>query len=254
MTGHTKEGCFRLVGYLDWWTNGHKKGTKNSGPEKGKASIARSTKENADTTDQKNLTGFGGMTTMLVYSEEDDGLLSMNTVTGGERPYVLKTPSYLPDNRYFLNDSKRTLEDSEMLKNTSFIYFIKESFKNCKRGSIIGGVANIAQNLSMKRELSWIFDCGAIDTMTYDLSDFATSTKPKKSYIDTTNEEKMIVKNGGTIEISPTLKLSNCLYDIRTGAIIGRGTKIKGLYYVDEVTLNGAVMLSHGTAEREAWL
>nr|GEX08545.1 putative ribonuclease H-like domain-containing protein [Tanacetum cinerariifolium] len=61
MTGHTKEGCFRLVGYPDWWTNGHKKGTKNSGPEKGKASIAGSTKENSDTTNQKNLTGFGGM-------------------------------------------------------------------------------------------------------------------------------------------------------------------------------------------------
>ncbi|KAJ0520490.1 putative RNA-directed DNA polymerase [Helianthus annuus] len=42
--------------------------------------------------------------------------------------------------------------------------------------------------------------------------------------------------------------------DIRTGAIIGRGTERQGLYYVDEVTQNGAVMLSHGTTEREAWL
>ncbi|GKD38224.1 hypothetical protein Tco_1258431 [Tanacetum coccineum] len=99
---------------------------------------------------------------------------------------------------------------------------------------------------------SWIFDYGATDTMTYDLLDFATSTKPTKSYIDTANGEKIIVKNGGTIEISPTLKLSNCLYDIRMGAIIGRGTEIKGLYYMDEVTQNGAVMLSYGTAEREA--
>nr|GEU35840.1 putative ribonuclease H-like domain-containing protein [Tanacetum cinerariifolium] len=185
-----------------------------------------------------------------------------------------------------IKQNNSSLEDSKMLKNTSFIYFINENFKNCKRGSIIGGMANIAQNLNMKRELSWIFDCGATDTMTYDLSDFATSTKPTKSYIDTANGEKMIVKNGGTIEISPTLKLSNCLnvhalshkllsishvtkelnclvlmqptfcilQGIRTGAIIGHGTEIKGLYYVDEVTQNGAVMLSHGTAEREAWL
>nr|GEW05322.1 putative Gag-polypeptide of LTR copia-type [Tanacetum cinerariifolium] len=35
--------------------------------------------------------------------------------------------------------------------------------------------------------------------------------------------------------------------DIRTGAIIGCGTEIKGLYYLDDVTQNGAVMLSHGT-------
>nr|GEX17120.1 hypothetical protein [Tanacetum cinerariifolium] len=251
MTGHTKERYFRLVSYPDWWTNGHKKGTKNYGLEKGKAYIVGSTKENDDTTDQKNLTGFGGMATVLVYSEEDDGPLSMNTGTGGERPYVLKTPSYLPNNRYFLNDSKRTPKDSEMLKNTSFIYFIKESFKNCKRGSIIGGVANIAQNLSMKRELSWIFDCGATYTMTYDLSNFATSTKPTKSYIDTANEEKMIVKMGELLKFYRHLSFR---IDIRTGAIIGRGTEIKGLYYVDEVTQNGTVMLSHWTAEREAWL
>ncbi|GJZ75487.1 putative RNA-directed DNA polymerase [Tanacetum coccineum] len=76
---HTKEGYFRLVGYPDWWTNGHKKGTKNSGPEKGKAPITVSTKENANTTDHKNLIGFGGMAMVSVYSEEDDGPFSMNT-------------------------------------------------------------------------------------------------------------------------------------------------------------------------------
>nr|GEV60455.1 putative ribonuclease H-like domain-containing protein [Tanacetum cinerariifolium] len=92
--------------------------------KKGKASIAGSTKEKADTTDQKNLTRFEGMAKASVYSEKDDGLFSMNTGIG----------------------------------------------------------------------------------------------------------------------------------DIRTGAIIGRGTEIKGLYYVDEVTQNGAVMLSHGTGERKAWL
>nr|GEV43466.1 ribonuclease H-like domain-containing protein [Tanacetum cinerariifolium] len=35
---------------------------------------------------------------------------------------------------------------------------------------------------------------------------------------------------------------------------LGRGTERQGLYYVDEVTQSGTVMLSHGTAEREAWL
>ena len=93
-------------------------------------------------------------------------------------------------------------------------------------------------------------------------------------------------KGGGTIKISPTLKLKNCLYvpslshkllsishvtkelnctvlmhptfcivqDIRTGMIIGRGTERSGLYYVEEVTQPGNVMLAHGTANREAWL
>ncbi|GJS08316.1 putative ribonuclease H-like domain-containing protein [Tanacetum coccineum] len=42
--------------------------------------------------------------------------------------------------------------------------------------------------------------------------------------------------------------------DIRTGWIIRRGTEREGLYYVDEVTTSGTVMLAHGTSEREAWL
>nr|GEY22847.1 putative ribonuclease H-like domain-containing protein [Tanacetum cinerariifolium] len=42
--------------------------------------------------------------------------------------------------------------------------------------------------------------------------------------------------------------------DIRTGWIIRRGTEKHGLYYVDEVTQSGTVMLAHGTTERGAWL
>ncbi|GKC56599.1 retrovirus-related pol polyprotein from transposon TNT 1-94 [Tanacetum coccineum] len=96
----------------------------------------------------------------------------------------------------------------------------------------------------------------------------------------------MDVKTGGTIEISPSIKLPNCLYvpslshkllsishvtkelncsvlmhptfcllqDISLGHIIRRGTESEGLYYVDEVTTSGTVMLAHGTSEREAWL
>ncbi|GKB37468.1 putative ribonuclease H-like domain-containing protein, partial [Tanacetum coccineum] len=39
--------------------------------------------------------------------------------------------------------------------------------------------------------------------------------------------------------------------DIKTGRIIGCGTEREGLYYVDEVTTSGTVMLAHGTSERE---
>ncbi|KAM0020356.1 putative RNA-directed DNA polymerase [Helianthus debilis subsp. tardiflorus] len=111
-------------------------------------------------------------------------------------------------------------------------------------------------------------------------------TRPQKSQIHTANNGTMQVKGGGEIEISPTMKLSNCLYvpslshkllsishitkelnctvlmhptfcllqDIRTGVIIGRGTERQGLYYVDEVAHQGTVMLAHGTDNRDAWL
>ncbi|GKB31581.1 hypothetical protein Tco_0870982 [Tanacetum coccineum] len=36
-TRHTEEQYFELVGYPEWWNDGHKKGTKGRGSEKGKA-------------------------------------------------------------------------------------------------------------------------------------------------------------------------------------------------------------------------
>ncbi|KAJ9551824.1 hypothetical protein OSB04_015869 [Centaurea solstitialis] len=195
MMKDTKEQCFRLVGYPDWWADGHKKGTKNLRSEKGKPPAVD------NSTNRKNPTGFGGVAAAELH--EGEGSFSMTT-----------------------------------------------------------------------------------DTMTHDLTDFSTTTKPTKSHIHTANGDKMNVKNEGTIEISPTIKLSKCLYvpalshklfsvshvtkelnctvlmqptfcilqDIKTGAIIGRGTERQGLYYVDEVAKNGTVMLSHGSTEREARL
>ncbi|GJX88905.1 putative LTR copia-type gag-polypeptide [Tanacetum coccineum] len=117
MSRHTTHQCFELIGYPDWWNDGHKKGNKNRGLERGKASAANTG------TDRKNSTGLGGMAATTV--NEEDGSFSMSTT----------------------------------------------------------------QNYNINKKQSWIFDCGATYTMTYDLSDFATSTKPTKSYIHTANGE-----------------------------------------------------------------
>ena len=143
----------------------------------------------------------------------------------------------------------------------------------------------MAQSCFKKSSGPWIFDCGATDTMTFEVSDFIEISKPRKTHIQAANRERMDVKTGGTIEISPSIKLPNCLYvpslshkllsishvtkelncsvlmhptfcllqDIRTGRIIGRGTEKHGLYYVDEVTQNGTVMLGHGTTEKHGY-
>ncbi|KAJ0705058.1 hypothetical protein HanPI659440_Chr14g0569381 [Helianthus annuus] len=79
MTKHTKEQCFRLVGYPEWWSNGHKKGTKNTGPETGKASSAVGNSEAANTTCNNNRnSGFGGVA-MAAHDEEEHGGFSMST-------------------------------------------------------------------------------------------------------------------------------------------------------------------------------
>ena len=143
-------------------------------------------------------------------------------------------------------------------------------------------VAKTVQNLSKK----WLLDCGATDTMSYDLSDFKTTTKPTKTHIQTANGGCSKVEGAGRIDISPSLKLTNCLYvpslsskllsishvtkelnctvlmhpsfcllqDILTRRIIGRGTEHEGLYYVDEVNQQGSAMLAHGTVNRQIWL
>nr|GEW67223.1 putative ribonuclease H-like domain-containing protein [Tanacetum cinerariifolium] len=201
MSRYTKEQCFRIVGYPDWWTDGNKKCTKSSKTEK----------EKVPTT------------------------------------------------------------------NTSSIN---------KENTSVNGSTHMAQSSFKKPSGSWIFDCGATDTMTYEVSDFTEISKLWITHIQAANRERMDVKTGGTIEISPSIKLPNCLYvpslshkllsishmikelncsvlmhptfcllqDIRTRGIIRRGTEREGLYYVDEMTTSRTVMLAHGTSEREAWL
>ncbi|GJV03210.1 hypothetical protein Tco_1336779 [Tanacetum coccineum] len=41
--------------------------------------------------------------------------------------------------------------------------------------------------------------------------------------------------------------------DIKTRRIIRRGTEREGLYYVDDVTTSGTVMLAHEKSKREVW-
>ncbi|KAJ9535809.1 hypothetical protein OSB04_un001041 [Centaurea solstitialis] len=245
MTKHTNDQCFRLVGYPEWWSDGHKKGTKATGMEKGKTSTVTSTN------DGNRSTEFGGMAAAATFGlngKDDD--FSMCTGTGVEGE-VSTTPSYPQPN---------------------LSTFMKKSFEICKQYPKYNGNANVAQNHVGKQNKSWIFDCGATDTMTYELSELTSLSKPRKTYIDTTNGGKWILSNclyvpalsHKLLSISHVTKELNCsvlmhptfclLQDIKTGRIIGRGTERHGLYYVVEVTQNGTVMLAHGSAEREAWL
>ena len=60
-------------------------------------------------------------------------------------------------------------------------------------------IACNVQHKPSEKDKGWIFYCGSTDTMTHDRGDFV--------------DGKLIsVEGSGTIEISPTLKLSNCLY------------------------------------------
>ena len=62
-----------------------------------------------------------------------------------------------------------------------------------------------------EKDKTWIFYCGATDTMTYDLADITDRTTTRKTQIHTANGGVAAVEGAGTTEISPKIKL-NCLY------------------------------------------
>uniref|UniRef100_A0A803M5B1 Retrovirus-related Pol polyprotein from transposon TNT 1-94 n=1 Tax=Chenopodium quinoa TaxID=63459 RepID=A0A803M5B1_CHEQI len=117
--------------------------------------------------------------------------------------------------------------------------------------------------LCTKTPSPWIFDCGATDTITYDPSDISSPTHTNRTHIQTANGECVDVTQAGTVVISSSMHLKNCLLvpslshkllsDAQTEAVIGRGTERGGLYYVDETTQHGKAMLTHGSPEHQLW-
>ena len=122
--------------------------------------------------------------------------------------------------------------------------------------------------------------------MSFDASDFLAISESSKSYVQIVSGDLAQVQGAGTINISPTLRLSNCLFVpllshkllsishvtkdlnckllmqpqfcllqyIKTGTIVGRGTERRGLYYVNEIAQQSTAMLTHGLTNRQAWL
>ena len=58
---------------------------------------------------------------------------------------------------------------------------------------------------------SWIFDCGATDSMTYDSANLLNTVTSSRTQIQTANRERVDVTRAGTVEISPKINLQNCL-------------------------------------------
>ncbi|KAD3336337.1 hypothetical protein E3N88_31856 [Mikania micrantha] len=122
MTKHTKEQCFKIVGYPEWWSDGHKKGKTSAGQEKGKASAAVGNNDVANTGDEKRnlVTGFGGFGGMAAAQEGEEPSFSVisggNNITHYESPLSTQknsngvTREIAPDlvSKNLVNMSKKT--------------------------------------------------------------------------------------------------------------------------------------------------
>uniref|UniRef100_A0A3Q7I3F4 Reverse transcriptase Ty1/copia-type domain-containing protein n=1 Tax=Solanum lycopersicum TaxID=4081 RepID=A0A3Q7I3F4_SOLLC len=76
--------------------------------------------------------------------------------------------------------------------------------------------------------------------MSYDPSDFLSSTSTTRTKIQTANGEFIPITQAGD--------------DAQTGRIIGRGIERGGLYYVNEVTQQGNTLLAQGSPEYQIWM
>ncbi|XP_071699211.1 uncharacterized protein [Rutidosis leptorrhynchoides] len=332
MKRHTKDQCLRIVGYPDWWPDGHKKG---------KASMVTTAitrgKQGDNETGTTSQGGFGLLAADPPSSSSGEGNKglglgfkfpnfiptninkvgrvkidngiddtgSKSTPTNINKVGRLKRDNEIDDestpttennasNKYVDPNNiscknNKTFVNKTFLNKTCFkqnFFKTKHFLNNTKDFKVKNNVSstNIVSNKTKSNE--WIINCGATDTMTFNKNDIIINTKPNKTKIKTANGGIIQVKGGGTVEISPNLNLKNCLYvpdlshkllsvshvtkelnctvllhptfcilqDIRTGEIIGRGTERDGLYYVDEVTKDGRIMLARGTPDRQAWL
>lgn len=131
-----------------------------------------------------------------------------------------------------------------------------------------------------------ILDSGATDHMTFDPHDFLNNTIPRRTHIENANGVQYPVKGAGTVALSSSLSLNhtllvpslssklisvsqvtkdlNCvvlmypclLQDILSKEIIGRGTKRRGLYYMDDTSLGRINQVSRAISnkERHIWL
>ncbi|KAH6781261.1 hypothetical protein C2S51_006554 [Perilla frutescens var. frutescens] len=287
MSKHTKETCFRLIGYPEWWEDNHKPSKEKE--TRGRAAAAIGDSEatghrmgsNAGRDDGRSGSGEGEvkMATGARVSSGDD--------FNGKSPFHYEGTGLDDFNErnpfnYEGTGSGPFIPDPLSILDNSTDGFTSATKSNAL---INMGGANVV-NTRETKNTTWIFDCGATDTMTFDASDLCTQSRPSKTHVFTASGEITPVHGAGTISISPTLKLSNCLYvpdlshkllsishvtkelnctvlmhpsfcilqDIRTGEIIGRGTERRGLYYVDEIAHKGTVMLATGTRSQAAWL
>ncbi|CAL2239261.1 unnamed protein product [Prunus armeniaca] len=103
---------------------------------------------------------------------------------------------------------------------------------------------------------SWIIDSGATDYMMFDPDDFLNTTQPRQTCIAIANGVTYLVTGAGTVALSSFLTLSNTLLDIHTKEIIGRGTKRRGLYYVDDFSPGVAISVTHSfdSKQKKIWL
>ncbi|XP_047948798.1 uncharacterized protein LOC125194582 [Salvia hispanica] len=310
---HTKEGCFLLVGYPDWWDDMKKaRATKSATRNNGRAAVVVTDRvadagKSAGNSNAEQLTDGGDRRNEETARASavrvwDEGNIDGDSIWGkssNPQYFAGRSPecAIIPPEPTASLDTLKTTPNPHIIRNKPIQFAISQKTPHfqpyspnqphlfAKIGKMTPEIPKLGfdPNIECKNQFQalaligsvesrgkdsdWIFDCGATDTMSFDISDFIDVFAPRKKFVQTANGHLIPVQGTGTIKISPTLKISNCLYvpslahkllsvshvtkelqcellmqpnlcvlqDLKTGSTVGHGTEQDGLYYVDKV-------------------
>ncbi|XP_057529817.1 uncharacterized protein LOC130808356 [Amaranthus tricolor] len=207
---HTKEGCFKLVGYPEWWDDLQKRRAATKAP-----ASRTGGKANLGTTDQptsclKSCEPEGwskgeGEVTVTTEQEANHGekreweekgtvAVKQGKAKGTPNPKCPTTPFY---NHQTLNTPPS--------QSSGPISIPRPNNSSGPQNTNSKGL------LSHNTNSQWIFDCGETDTMTFDPSDFLSTHPTNRTHIRMANGDCVPVAHAGAVNISPSLHLKNCL-------------------------------------------
>ncbi|XP_057529718.1 uncharacterized protein LOC130808253 [Amaranthus tricolor] len=197
---HTKEGCFKLIGYPEWWEEHRQQKTATKAQSKqtgGKANMVTGALHITDMvtkepTHNKEVTH--GNTGEQKKGKREDGPEERER----EKDLEINRHTKLPPSHSFIPNTTNPKPRNHPRPNLKPISQIPKNILNPQKHGLL-----CKPYYSSK----WIFDCGATDTMTFDPNDLLSTNKKTRTYIQTANGECVSVDQSGPVTISPSLKI-----------------------------------------------
>jgi hypothetical protein len=252
-TRHTKEQCFQLVGYPEWFKEKRKE--KGQWQERGRVAIVQTNERYHGVFQPKE---NNPIPTNL---DQVDGSLGQ-----GARPQLgqwTETNSHAKgDLGNSLDQTSHPIKGLHVAGTSTHVYPNQE------------GPGNNLKNYNYLREDEWVFYTGATDHMTYNEKDLINLKNPRKNGIFNANGVCYPVCGASDVKVYPNMILKNTLVvpslssklisigqltrelncvvhifpdyctfqDIKTKRLLGRGTRKGGLYYLNNLETGEALL------------
>jgi GAG-pre-integrase domain len=282
MTGHVKEGCYKIIGYPDWWNERKMKSKIDNYKGKGSA----------------NITTAGGI---HMGQTESNLLCMLNTQNQGSQPPMNHNMN-MDQNWVTTTSASRTWNNLDGLPGSARTNPTQASISGPGQAQLVRTTdlispasaadvkgKGVSQGMCLISEANlneWVIDSGATDHMTFSKKDLNNIREPSRTGILNANGVSSQVESTGDVHVSNTLTLNNTLHvpslstkllyvgqiteelncvvlmfpnfcifqDILTKEIIGRGIKRGRLYHLKELKTGKANMVvGSSDAEKQIW-